>query len=56
MRCVGLRALEWPLSKGETESAVANVERCENTITFGFQIDQTYVISASISLADVAVY
>lgn len=43
MRRVGLRALKWPLSKGETETAVANLERCEDTVVLGSQIGQTYV-------------
>ena len=56
MRRVGLRALKWPLSKEETGVAVANLERCENTISFGFQIDQTYVLPAQSLPADAVVY
>ncbi|MBE3041784.1 hypothetical protein IMZ48_04235 [Candidatus Bathyarchaeota archaeon] len=41
MRLIGLRALRWPLRGGEIEGAIACLERCENTIAFGLQIDQT---------------
>lgn len=43
MRRFGLRALKWPFSRMEMESVIANLERCEQTIMLGLQVDQTCV-------------
>ncbi|KAH7001205.1 hypothetical protein EDB80DRAFT_879307 [Ilyonectria destructans] len=44
MRRFGLRALRWPFSRKEIESVIANLERCEQTIMFGLQVDQTRIL------------
>ena len=41
MHRLGFRALRWPLDSEEIESVISCLERCENTIAFGLQIDQT---------------
>lgn len=41
MRRFGLRALKWPFDSKELSDIVSNLERYEQTITLGLQIDQT---------------
>ncbi|KAH6870947.1 hypothetical protein B0T10DRAFT_466948 [Thelonectria olida] len=42
MRCFGLRALKWPLDSKEVSDVLSRLERHEQTITLGLQIDQTF--------------
>lgn len=44
MRRLGQRALEWPLKEKEVTEAIAKLERYEQSIMSGLQIDQTYVL------------
>lgn len=41
MRRFGLRALKWPLDSKEVSDVLSRLERHEQTITLGLQIDQT---------------
>jgi len=40
----GIRALKWPFESKEVEKIIANLERCKQTISLAFHVDQTYVI------------
>ncbi|KAJ0306108.1 hypothetical protein Brms1b_010559 [Colletotrichum noveboracense] len=44
MRRLGLRALKWPFSSKEVDQVLSSLERHEETIRFGLQIDQTSVL------------
>lgn len=44
MRCFGLRALKWPLDSKEVSDVLSRLERHEQTITLGLQIDQTTLL------------
>jgi hypothetical protein len=43
----GVRALRWPFESKEAEKIIANLERCKQTISLAFQVDQTFVIISS---------
>ncbi|KAF4895134.1 Kinesin light chain [Colletotrichum fructicola] len=45
MRRLGLRALKWPFSSKEVDQVLSSLERHEETIWFGLQIDQTSVLA-----------
>jgi hypothetical protein len=42
---VGFRALKWPFERREVEQIVLKLERCQQTISLAFQVDQTYVVA-----------
>ncbi|KAM5349987.1 hypothetical protein ACJ41O_006492 [Fusarium nematophilum] len=44
MRRFGLRALKWPLDSKEVSDVLSRLERHEQTITLGLQIDQTTLL------------
>ncbi|KAJ5629423.1 hypothetical protein N7528_003080 [Penicillium herquei] len=46
MRKVGLRALKWPLKRGEVESMVQTLERYKSSFILSLQVDQTSLIVA----------
>ncbi|KAJ5713514.1 uncharacterized protein N7483_010695 [Penicillium malachiteum] len=46
MRKVGLRALKWPLKRGEVESIVQTLERYKSSFILSLQVDQTSLIVA----------
>jgi hypothetical protein len=41
MRRFGARALKWPFRSGEIEAITSNLERYQNSVMRGLQIDQT---------------
>jgi uncharacterized coiled-coil DUF342 family protein len=42
---VGFRALKWPFESKEVEQIISKLERCQQTMSLAFQVDQTYVIA-----------
>lgn len=44
MKRVGLRALKWPLKRGEVEGIIQNLERYKSSFLLSLQVDQTYVL------------
>lgn len=47
MNKVGLRALKWPLERGEVENIVKDLERYKSSFILSLQMDQTYVYKRS---------
>jgi hypothetical protein len=47
MNKVGLRALKWPLERGEVENIVKDLERHKSSFLLSLQMDQTYVYKRS---------
>ena len=43
MKKVGLRALKWPMKRGEVESVIQNLEKYKSSFLLSLQVDQTYV-------------
>ena len=50
MTKLGLRALKWPLERGEVEGIVHGLERCKQSLNLALQVDQTYVVHQSRTL------
>lgn len=44
MRRLGQRALEWPLKEKEVTESIAKLEKYEQSIMHGLQLDQTWVL------------